>query len=360
MTSWMPNLAERGGPKYLAIAEEIADAIGGGQLAPGEKLPPMRNLAYDLGVTLGTVTRGYREAERRGLVGGEVGRGTFVLGLKGTLADRFAQPTEQPSNAVDLTHATPIEGRAGEAMRATLLEIANTPDIDTLCNYQTAGAIPRHIEAGRVWLRSLGVEADAERIAIVNGAQHGIMGALMTAARSGDVVLAEQVSYPGFLNIARSFGYRIESVGMDEGGIRPDSLAEVCRRTGAKVLYLTPSVQNPTTITLSENRRRQIVEVARQHGLTIIEDDVWGALIENRQTPLAALAPERVFFVTSLSKCMAGGLRIGYVAAPEALGFRLKTMIRMTAWTTPPLTAEVAARWLTDGTGSELTSWQRD
>ncbi len=359
MTNWMPDLADRSGPKYLAIAEEIAAAIGSGALEPGAKLPPMRNLAYDLGVTLGTVTRAYQEAERRGLVGGEVGRGTFVLGMKGTIADRFAAPSERSPNIIDLTHATPVEGRAGEALRRTLAEIVQLPDIDALCNYQTTGGIPRHIQAGRDWVETLGVSASIEQIAIVNGAQHGVMGALLTAARSGDVVMTEQLTYPGIINLARSFGYRMEGVGMDDEGIRPDLLDEACRRTASKVLYLTPSVQNPTTATMSEARRADIIAVARKHGVFIIEDDVWGTLLTERLTPMAAMAPDRVFFVTSLSKCMAGGLRIGYAVAPDALSYRLRTMIRMTAWTTPPLTAEVASRWIEDGTGAELTKWQQ-
>ncbi len=87
MINWLPDIAERKGAKYLRIADAIDDAIKQGELEADGKLPAMRNLAYDLGVTLGTVSRAYQEAERRGLVGGEVGRGTYIKG-----DGRYPQP----------------------------------------------------------------------------------------------------------------------------------------------------------------------------------------------------------------------------------------------------------------------------
>src|SRR5215813_10658704 len=83
MTSWTPDLSRHDGPRYRAIADAIAADFHGGQLKPGDRLPTHRDLAFRLGVTVGTVTRAYAEAQRRGLLEGHVGRGSFLAGLPG-------------------------------------------------------------------------------------------------------------------------------------------------------------------------------------------------------------------------------------------------------------------------------------
>ncbi len=358
---WLPEIAGRSGPKYLAIADAIGEAVNGGALDAGAKLPPQRNLAYDLGVTLGTVTRAYREAGRRGLVGGEVGRGTYVLGAERLLSnERFIAPGMPLADGLDLVHAIPVLGEAGRELARTLADIASEPDIDALTGYQFEGGLARHLEAGRLWMSELGLQVPMERMALTNGVQHGMMVALLTAARSGDILLAEELTYPGFIHLARRLGFRLEGIAIDDQGALPDAYDEACRRTGSKVLYLTPSLQNPTAAIMGSQRRRDLIEVARRHGAFIIEDDVWGPLLEDREPPMAAMAPDLVYHVTGLSKCMAGGLRVGYIAAPEHLGEKLRATVRMTTWMTPPLMAEVATRWITDGTGAHLTRWQRE
>jgi len=358
---WMPEITSRNGPKYLAIADAIGAAVTEGELSAGAKLPPQRNLAYDLGVTLGTVTRAYREAERRGLVGGEVGRGTFVLGSgRPSGAERFIGP-DAPAfdDGIDMVHAIPVLGMAGRELATTLAEIAAEPDIDALTGYQFQGGLSRHLEAGRQWMSEMGYDAPVDRMTITNGVQHGMMVALLTAARSGDVVLAEELTYPGFIHMARRLGYRLEGIAMDDQGALPDAFDEACRRTGSKVLYMTPALQNPCAAVTGMERRQALLDVARRHGAFIIEDDVWGPLLPERHPPMASLAPDLVYYVTGLSKCMAGGLRVGYIAAPEHLGEKLRATVRMTTWMTPPLMAEVATRWIADGTGARLTQWQR-
>lgn len=362
MTMWMPDISSNSGPKYLAIANAIATAISEGHLQPGEKLPPQRNLAYDLGVTLGTITRAYQEATRRGYVDGEVGRGTYVLDpLHATTpAGNFMISGSISDNDLDFSLATPAIGKASETLSHTLAEINQAGNLDALTDYQRNTGHPDHLAAGAQWVSSFGLNAPLDHIAITNGAQQGIFLSLMTVARPGELILTEALTYPGVVHLANQLGYQLQGVPMDEKGISPDALEDICKRRSPKALYIMPTLQNPTTITMPEERREQIAAIARTHDLFIIEDDIWGSLPEAPPPPLSSFAPERSFYVSGLSKCMAGGLRVGYVLAPASRAQALRGMVRLNNWMTAPLMAEIARRWITDGTGDELIRWQRN
>ncbi len=359
MTIWTPDISGRTGPKYLAIAAAISDAIGDGSLPAGEKLPPQRNLAYDLGVTLGTVTRAYDEIKRRGLADGEVGRGTYVLPRDETRKSAmFFRTRPSDMNVIDFTHATPVSGPAGSMMARTLAELSREPELDALMNYQILSDLSEHLQSGARWLEHCGIDASPDRLAITSGAQHGLLTTLMAMTKPGDTVLAEELSYPGFIHAARLLGLKLEPVAMDEHGIDPDALADAARRTGARLLYCLPNNQNPTTRTMPEQRAGDVAAAARALDLLVMEDDVWGGLTTRHATPLVNRCPERVFHITSLSKSMAGGLRVGFVLSPAEHVDRHRTAVRLSNWMTPPLMAEVARRWIEDGTGAELAKRQ--
>ncbi|MBT4888615.1 MAG: PLP-dependent aminotransferase family protein [Rhodospirillales bacterium] len=362
MTNWLPDISDAQTTKYLALADEIASAIKDGSLPPGTKMPPQRNLAYDIGVTLGTVSRGYKEAERRGLIGGEVGRGTFVLGNRPRQTDDYLIPDDDlPAGVIDLGRAIPIPGRAGAALAESMAEIAQDPNIDALCNYQLNTGMAPHLEVGATWMERQGVDhASADRITITSGTQHGIMACLMALTNPGDTILVDTLTYPGIIHLARSFGYRLETVAADENGMIPEALEEACRRYAPSMLYFMPNLHNPTAISMPADRRIEIAEVAKKTGLFILEDDIWGPLI-NTNTPLITnLLPDQTFYLSSFSKCMAPGLRIGYIHGPSRLTERLRASIRVSCWMPPPLMAEVTRRWILDGTGDELINWQRE
>lgn len=359
-SSWTPALGSHAGPKYLAIADAIASAVAEGNLTPGDKLPPQRNLAYDLGVTLGTVTRAYAEARRRGLVGGEVGRGTYVQSTEKSAADGFIALTPDIASEINFAHATGLCGRPGQRLGQTLSEIAALSDLDQLASYQFDTGMLRHRVAGADWVSRTGVAANADNIAIVNGAQHGIVTTLMATTRPGDTILAEELSYPGFIQSAQQLNIKLEPVAMDEEGILPDALAEAQRRTSSRLLYCMPSVHNPTAAVMSDARKWALAETLRELDITAIEDDVWSGIAADNHQPLATYAPERTIYLTSLSKSMAGGLRVGYVVATPERIERIRSMVRLTGWLTAPVMAEIASRWINDGTGEELALWQRE
>ena len=152
---------------------------------------------------------------------------------------------------------------------------------------------------------------------------------------------------------------RLRGLPLDAHGLRPDALEAACREGGMKALYLIPTLHNPTTAVMPEARRREIAEIARRHGLRIIEDDVHGLLPTERPAPIATLAPELSYYLTSTSKTLAPGLRIAYVAAPPADVPRLAASLRATTWAVAPLTAAVASHWIRNGTADRILEARR-
>lgn len=363
MTNWLPNLEERQGPKYLRIADAIEDAIQAGVLKADTKLPPMRNLAYDLGVTLGTVSRAYQEAERRGMVSGEIGRGTYVKG-----DGRYPQPQAprafalggQRDNGINLSMAVPPLGDGGNHLVKTLKQIADDPALASeLVDYQPHSGLVRHRQAGVDWAARVGVKTNVNSVTLTNGTQHAIMISLMALTRPGDTVLTECITYPGAIHLSAQLGLKLVPVEIDDEGILPDALRQAIETQRPRALYTCPTVQNPTTAIMSHQRRTEIAEILQSTGLLTIEDDVWGFLPTDRPPALATYAPDQVIHVTGLSKAMAPGLRVGYITSPQGATDAIRTVARMSSWMVAPLMAEVASRWLENGLGDEMIGWQR-
>ncbi len=347
----------------MRIADAIDDAIKHGELKPDTKLPPMRNLAYDLGVTLGTVSRAYQEAERRGLVGGEVGRGTYIKGdgrypkIQTPRAFAYGGSRE---NGINLSMAVPPLGDGGTYLARTIREISESTTLcGELMDYQALSGLARHRQGGVDWVARMGVETDIDCLTLTNGTQHAILVAMMALTRPGDTMLVESITYPGVIHIAAQLGIKLVPVDIDNEGMRPDSLEAAILEHRPRTAYLVPTVQNPTTAVMSNERRMQITAILRKHSLLAIEDDVWGFLTEGRAPSLASYAPEQIIYVTGLSKAMSPGLRVGYIVAPPGAADAIRSVARMSSWMTPPLMAEIATRWINDGSGDEMIKWQR-
>jgi DNA-binding transcriptional MocR family regulator len=358
MTTWIPAIATRIGPRYLAIADMLAADIAAQRLKPGDRLPTHRDLAWKLGVTVGTVTRAYAEAERRGLIAGEVGRGTFIRDRLGDAVSVMPAPAPTTDDYVDLSRNLPaIVGPAGAMIQRHMADLSRE-DLTTLLSYVPNAGLPEHREAGAAWIQRRGINADPARVAVVAGAQNGMMLAIAALCRPGDVVLTEALTFYGMKSIANLLGVRLVGVELDEQGLVPEALEAACRQHAPKAIYTLPTFQNPTTSLMPLERRREVAEICRRHGVAIIEDDIYGFLDETN-VPLAALAPEIGIFVTSLSKSIAPGMRIGYLHAPDAVVQRVSAAIRASAYMTTPMSAELAARMIRSGDAHKAASWQK-
>lgn len=346
MTIWSPRLLETPDPIYGRIADALERDIRAGVLVPGSRLPTHRELARSLRITPVTVTRAYAEGMRRGLVESTTGRGTFVRGGASRRDTAASAETDLATNIVSVPLPSPSRAlleRAGELL--------------TTSTYASGPGSERHRAAGAAWI---GRDTDPARVVVTAGTQHALLLAFAATTRPGDVVFAEALTYHGAKAVAALLGVKLEPLPLDRYGIVPDALERACRgRSPAKVLYVVPSLHNPTGLVMPETRRRELAKVALAHGLTIIEDDVCGFLLDKTPPPLAAFAPDRTIFLTGLGKALAPAMRIGYVTAPDALLPRLQSALGATILFASPVLAEIAATWIEDGTAAKVVAQKR-
>ncbi|MBL8580659.1 MAG: PLP-dependent aminotransferase family protein [Rhizobiaceae bacterium] len=359
--SWTPELRKGDGPLYVTICEALERDISEGRLKPSEKLPPHRELAFALGVTVGTVARAYAEAASRGLVIGEIGRGTFVNDFDDHREDvtRLLVSDAKPAELIDLGLNLSAVGEAEKFLRATLKDLARSSAVTAFLSYQPSMGMMTQRAVFAQWLERLGLRKRADGIVICNGGQHGLLMSTMAVAGHGDTIVTDALTYPGIRAIAHQLGIHLAGAAGDQEGMDPDALNELCLSRRPRALYCMPVLQNPTTTTMSERRIREIGAVAERHGLWIIEDDVYGFLARNRPPPFASLFPDRTIYLSSVSKSMAPGLRVGFLAVPPALIATVREVVTMSNWMTAPLMAEVAATWINNGYADHLVSWHR-
>lgn len=344
--------------RYKTLVDTLAADIRAGRLPPGTRLPTHRRLAEQQGLALVTATRVYAELGAMGLVSGETGRGTFVR--EGTLPrDLGIDQHVVAAGMVDLNFNYPSLPGQAELLREGLRQLAASGDLEALLRYQPHGGRQHERAAMARHLASRGLGVGADQVMIVNGAQQGLAITTMALLQPGDVVAADALSYPGFKVLAEA--HRLELAPIPAAGNGPDldALERLCRRRRVRAVYAMPTLHNPLGWVMGAGRRRQLVAIARRHGLLIIEDAAYAFLAEEPPAPLAALAPEITVYVSGLSKSVATGLRVGFVAAPAEDVPRLERAIRATTWNTPGVMTALACAWLDDGTVTRLESEKR-
>ncbi len=352
MTIKLPPRGQRTGPIYQSIADAIGREVELGRLKPGDRLPTQRVLARQLGVTLTTVTRAYLEAQRRGLLNGEVGRGTFV---RPAAVDIEGGERGVLDLAVNSLMPLPFMEEIADRLAAAIPRSAAA----RVFAYQPNAGARHNRAAGAAWIASAGVEAPIDRVVLTAGGQHAILVTLMALCSPGDEILVEGFTYPGMIDVASQLHLRLRPVPMDSEGITPESLDLACRAGTPKALYCMPSLQNPTATLMSETRRREIASVAIAHQLTVIEDDVYGFLSPESK-PLSSFLPaDQVFYITSTSKSIAPGIRIGYLLAPASMTERISVSVLRTLVNAPPAMAELATSLINDGVASRIVEWKR-
>jgi DNA-binding transcriptional MocR family regulator len=352
--AWTPTLRKSAGPVYLAIANALSDDILAGTLPPGTRLPTQRELADSLGIHFTTVTRAYEEARRLGLVEGRVGKGTYVRRNPSTPAS--APPVS--TGLVDMSmNLPPRFDDAGLVARmwSGIASLESSGGGDLLFRYQESGGAQDDKAAGALWLSDRLPSLTAQQILVCAGAQGALLAVIGLLASAGDTVCAESLTYPGIRALAAHLKIRLIAAEIDEEGLIPDALDAVCRREKPKAVFCTPTLHSPTTATMSLERREAIVAVARRHGVPIIEDDVYGRLPRGIPPPLAALGPELVYYISSLTKCLSPALRVAYLVPPDMrAAARLSGAMRALSSITSPLTAAIATNWIHNGTANAV------
>lgn len=335
-------------PIYKQIADQIATMIEDGALKANSKLPTHRWLADKLGVTVGTITRAYAEVERRGLVEAKVGAGTYVADTNKP-SWVFEQSTVAQGEMNFGYNIPPLLDRSDMLKQAMQRISSSNSHLNQLMLYQPPTGLDAHRTIVANWLNNKGIKLPAHRMLFSSGAQHAIQMVLDTFTRAGDTVLVEKYTYPGVISLARQNQLTLKGVDMDEFGITPESLEVCCQRYSPRFIYLTPTLQNPTTAIMSEERRRDILRICESYDVYVIEDEINGLLIEKAPAPMVNFAPERVIHIGAFSKCLAPGLRVGYLSAPEKLHQHLVMTLQNHSWMISPLLTALTCEMLLSG-----------
>lgn len=351
---WAPDLTATPRPIYRAIADALAADIRGGALEAGARLPTQRDLAHVLGLTVTTVTRGYAEAERRGLITSHVGRGTFV---RPSVPAPPAHDWRAKQAVVEMSVNALMPHEHAAELGGGLDGLTSRAGFGKLLGYQPSAGCERHRAAGASWLARRGIETSVDRVVLTAGAQHAMAVIFAAVARRGDLVLTEELTYSGMKALANHLGFHIRGLPMDDQGLRLDAFEAACR-AGASALYTMPTLQNPTGIVMSPERRQAIADIAARHDVVLVEDDSYGFFLDD-PPPLSAHATGPTYYISSVSKSIVPGVRIGYVHVPEGMTERINAAVFASTVMASPLTAELVSDWIDQGLADRVVAWKR-
>ncbi len=346
--NWTPHLMKGASSKHAAIFEALASDIADGILVPGERLPPQREVAAMLGVDLTTVTRAFNRAREIGIIQAASGRGSFVSG-----GDAAAvEPRQDVGAVLDLSKNSPPL-RETQDIRATIAKDLGEAalQLDPLdFNYQETGGSQANRSAGARWLSGRIPAMEWQRVLLCSGAQSAIFAICHILTRHSKRVAVGRYAYPGIHTVARQIGLELVPLDMDDEGLVPEAFEQAAKTKELAALYVTPTIDNPTTATMSQTRRKRIAEIALSHRVSIIEDEPYAPLVPKPLVSLMSLAPDVTWHVATLSKCVTAAMRLGYIACPSRTAAdELAAMLQAMTMMASPLFAALATKWIDNG-----------
>ncbi|MGP4025682.1 aminotransferase-like domain-containing protein [Actinomadura sp. 3N407] len=346
---------------YRRVADAVAAEIAAGRLRPGDRLPPQRAFARERGIANSTAGRVYRELAGRGLVVGEVGRGTFVRAARRPSGTAPSEPAlSEPADArVDLELSYPEVPGQSELMAAGMERLLRPDVLGAALGPAGVAGTPAAREAAAALLAAPGWRPAPSGVLFAGNGRQAIAGAVAALVPPGGRLAVEAVTYPVIKGIAARLGVTLVPVEVDEHGLCPDALARAHRGAPLGAVYVQPTLHNPCGTTMPRERRAELAAVLERLGLYAIEDRIWAFLREDGPAPLAALAPDRTVLVDSLSKRLAPGLSIGFAVPPAALAGRIAAALRSGAWAPAGFALEAASGWIADGTVESVTRAKR-
>ncbi|RAI01916.1 hypothetical protein DLJ53_11030 [Acuticoccus sediminis] len=350
--AWNPKVGMHDGPKYTAVLDTLERDIRNGTLVPGDRLPPQRHIADHFGVTISTITKAITEAARRGLVHTTPGSGTFIAPGLPEVPDA-GHFIEMGINLVP-------QALCEDHLRSALRELTGTGNVADTLGYRgyrlTPGSSGHQFTA---WLAAQGYPLDAGTRLTCNGTQQGLLAAMRTLSKPGDAVICEGVTYTGILRIIGQLGLVAHGVDMDREGALPDALERALKESGAKLIVLTPTAQNPTGATMSDARRAAVAALARRYDAMVIEDAVTAPVSGVEPSSITRFAPDHCIYLTGASKSVAPGVRFGVMRVPDRLAAAIEVALTTTNWMGPAYFAELADLLARSGRMDEIVALYR-
>jgi DNA-binding transcriptional MocR family regulator len=340
--------------EYLRLADAIAAEITDGTLKPGDRLPPQRDFAYERKIAVSTASRVYSELLRRGLVVGEVGRGTFISGD----AKRGVAAASEPRGIrIDFEFNYPILPDQTALVAKSLDGLEKPAALDAALRQATSVGTPAIRSVAAAYLSQGAWSPAPEQLVFTGNGRQSIAAALTAVVPTSGRCGVEALTYPFIKGIAARLGISLVPLAMDEGGLRPDSVQKAHREGHLSAIYIQPVIHNPLGMTMNSARRADLLRVVEKLDLPVIEDNVYGFL--DSEPPLAALSPDFCIVIDSLSKKAAPGLSLGFIVPPLRLRESMMASVRSGGWTASGFAFAAAQRMMSDGTVAELASLKR-
>ncbi|SEO52510.1 DNA-binding transcriptional regulator, MocR family, contains an aminotransferase domain [Actinacidiphila rubida] len=341
---------------YRRVADVVAAQIAAGRLRPGDRLPTQRAFARRHGIADSTAGRVYGELARRGLVVGEVGRGTFVRAAAPATGPALAEPA--PAR-IDLELNYPVVEGQSELLGAGLARLSRPDVLAAALRPATTSGTPAVREAVAGTLSRSGWSPDPSTVLFAGNGRQAIAGALAALVPAGGRLGVEAFTYPVVKAAAARLGIVLVPLACDAAGLRVDALRAAHREAALSAVYLQPTLHNPLGVTMPDGRRAELAAALRESGLVAVEDAIWSFLHDQAPAPLAAHAPGHVILADSLSKRLAPGLTLGFAVVPPRLAGPVAAALRSGAWTAAGFALEAAAGWLSDGTADTIAAAKR-
>jgi DNA-binding transcriptional MocR family regulator len=366
MVSMVFDLRRDGGAAlYQQIAAQIKDEISKRRLPAGARLPTIRQLAHELGVTRVTVQNAYDELRADGWVESTIGRGTFVSERVQPASDlrsyeQQLTPDVMISDMLQVTEMVGFRSLASASPDAQLFPAEDfwsaltdlQPEAAAMAAYNASQGVPAlRLELAKL-LRERGLDLSADEILVTSGVTQGLALIAQATCRPGDIVLVEQPTYVGFLHTLKTQNIHPLGVPLDAEGPHIEALERMAAQHRPRFLYTIPTFQNPTGLCMSAARRQAILALAERYGFLVVEDDLYARIAYDTPAPLPMLAADcnsQVIYLSSFSKSLMPGLRLGYLVAPAAIQQKLLSLRRANDLCSPTLLQHTLARFLANG-----------
>ena len=351
--AWKPDKNKLSSPYYLALAQDLEKKILSGELRPGTKLPPQRELADFLELNYTTITRVYNLCKEKGLVYGRTGSGTFVAAVK----EKDSTINFLAGKAIEMGGITCF-GENTELIEQATRNVLQKSYLHTLYDYSFPLGQPHQLAAAVSWLEMLNVHCDASHLAITTGSQNALTIALMALFAPGACIAVEKYTYANFIELAKILHLVLVPIDGDGQGMLPEALEHQCKLQKLSGIYLMPSCSNPSTIALSQKSREKLAEVIRTNRLLLIEDDIsswlYAAAGETMPTSFFDLLAGNSVYVCGMTKSLCAGLRIAYMAFGDSLQERILHCRDNTNLKTSALDAEIITELLLTGAAQKI------
>ena len=343
-------------PLYRQLADHVSQLIAAGSIQSGDRLPPTRDLASQLGLNRTTVSAAYSALEDAGLIRGHVGRGSFVAGRPAAaVASESAPATPRVGSNIEISFANsrpPADAFPVDTFRRVAREVIDSTEAAAILQLGSPLGYPplrRHLL--RIALDA-GIARPNDDILITNGCQQALDLIARVFVMPRTPVAIEDPVYHGLLRVFARADAALLPVRLDNAGIDLKALEETLDRHNPKLLIVTPSFQNPTGATLGLDRRKRIVALAQRYGVMLVENDIYTDL-RYRGSALPTLKEldesGNTVLLRSYSKVLFPGLRVGWIIAPRAVISRLSDTKQISDLHSDQLSQAVLLRFTESG-----------